>query len=218
LALALAGPGRAQADEILPADARGIRQLPGQPASLLDFLAVNRSIEDRAVIEFDIRGLAGSVPLTTLNLDLLNLDPGGPVGRIDLFTFAGTGMVTPDLFSVGAFFTSFDNNQSAFELVDVTAAVQAAVNAGEPFLGFRLSTTTSDRFFLGPPFTQIQPTLAVGAPVAEPSTVLLLASGALGLIGWAWRLKDKRLGLYLLRFRTSPERSRAEAVLTTGLP
>jgi hypothetical protein len=50
-------------------------------------------------------------------------------------------------------------------------------NAGEPFLGFRLSATTSDRFFLGPPFTQIQPTLAVGAPVAEPSTVLLLASG-----------------------------------------
>jgi hypothetical protein len=186
LTLVLAGFGRAEADVLLPTDTRGIRQLPGQNPFLLNFLAINQSIEDRTVIEFEIRGLSGVIPPITLDLDLFNEDPGGPVGVIDVSTFAGTGTVTPGLFSAGTFFTSFTNNQSALEHVDVTAAVQTAVEAGEPFLGFRLSTTTSDRFFLGPPFTSTGPTLTVGV-IPEPSTLSLFALGILGLLGCAWR-------------------------------
>jgi hypothetical protein len=122
--------------------------------------------------------------MTTLDLNLLNLDPGGPAGVIDVFTFAGTGTITPDLFSAGTFFTSFDNNQSGLEHVDVTAALQAAVNAGDPFLNFRLSTTTRDRYFLGPPFTEDGPTLTA---VPEPATITLLAIGIAGMAGYAWR-------------------------------
>jgi hypothetical protein len=189
LALLLGIVGRAQAEVITPTDARGIRELPGRQPFLLDFLSINRSIEDRTVIEFDIRGLSGVLPLTTLDLDLRNEDPGGPVGVIDVFTFAGTGTVTPGLFSAGTLFTSFPNNQSGLEHVDVTAAVQAAVNAGEPFLGFRLSTATDDRFLLGPPFTQAGPTLTV-AP--EPSTLTLAGVGLVGMVGYVWRRRGKR--------------------------
>ena len=186
LTLVLTGFGPAQAEVILPTDARGIRQLPGQSPSLLSFLAINSSVEDRTVIAFDIRGLSGVVPMTTLDLNLLNLDPGGPAGVIDVFTFAGTGTITPDLFSAGTFFTSFDNNQSGLEHVDVTAALQAAVNSGDPFLDFRLSTTTSDRYFLGPPFTADGPTLTV---VPEPATITILVIGIAGMAGYAWRRK-----------------------------
>jgi hypothetical protein len=188
LALALAGLGRVQAEVLLPTDAKGIRQLPGQNPFLLNFLSINQSIEDRTVIEFDVRGLPGTLPTTTLDLDLLNEDPGGPVGFIDVFTFAGTGTVTPGLFSAGTFFTSFSNNQSGLERVDVTAAVQAAVTAGEPFLGFRLSTLTSDRFFIGPPFRPTGPTLTV---VPEPSTVVLFGLGTLALLAYGWRRREQ---------------------------
>jgi hypothetical protein len=186
LALAPAGLGRAQAQDLMlpPTDARGIRQLPGQNPFLLNFLAINRSIEDRTVLEFDVRGLSGGVPMATLDLDLRNEDPGGPAGIIDVFTFAGTGTVTPNLFGAGTFLTRFANSQSGLEEVDVTAAVQAAVAAGEPFLGFRLSTTTSARFFLGPPFTPAGPTLTI---VPEPATLGLLGLGSLVVLGCGWR-------------------------------
>ena len=87
---------RTGAEVIDPSDAHGIRQLPGQNPFLLDFLSINHSVEDRTVIEFALRRLAGPVGSATLNLDLRNLDPGLP-GVIEVFTFAGTGTVTPDL-------------------------------------------------------------------------------------------------------------------------
>jgi hypothetical protein len=199
LALAVAAAGSTQADVIVlsPAHAHGIRQFPGGPPFSLTFLSINASTEDRTVLEFDLRGLGGSVTGATLDLDLFNLDPGGPVGVIDVFPFPGTGTVTPDLFSAGTFLTSLSNNQSELEHADVTVAVRAAVVVGEPFLGFRLSTATGDRFLLGPPFTQLGPTLTVSlgpAEVPEPSTLVLLALGSLGLLSYGGRRRGGAAG------------------------
>jgi hypothetical protein len=196
LALVWGGAGRAKADLILsPSDAQGIRELPGQSPALLNFLSVNQSIEDRTVIEFDLRGLSGSMTSAALDLDLRNF---GPVpGSIDVYTFAGTGTVTPDLFNAGMLFTTFGTDQLGPEsvAVDVTAAVQAALQAGDSFLGFRLSTTTSDRYFLGAPYTPADPSLEV-TPVPEPSSLALLGIGSLGLLGYGWRRQkqERRYG------------------------
>jgi hypothetical protein len=105
-----------------------------------------------------------------------------------MFTFAGTGTVTPDLFNAGTLFTSVGTDQAGLDTVavDVTAAVEAAVAAGDAFLGFRLSTATSDRYLLGPPYTPAGPTLQVGA-VPAPSSVALVGIGALVLLGYGWR-------------------------------
>jgi hypothetical protein len=189
LALALGGPGPARAGIVLtPTDARGIRELPGQPPALLTFLSIDQSVEDRTVIEFDLRGLSGGVASAALDLDLRALGPGP--NAIDVFTFAGTGTVTPGLFNAGTFFTRFGTGATGLEsdAIDVTAAVQAAVRAGDAFLGLRLSTTTSDRYFLGPPFTPAGPTLDVTPAPAPPSWALaLLGLGTLGLAGCGWR-------------------------------
>src|SRR5262249_28175189 len=148
LTLALAGTGGAKADLIQPTDARGIRQFPGHDRFLLNFLSIQHGAEDRTVLELDLRGLAGPVSSAVLDIPLRNLDPGRN-GAIDLFTFPGSGMVTPDLFGAGTFFSSFTNSQTGVEHLDVTAAVLAAQDAGDHFLGIRLSTTTDTRWLLG---------------------------------------------------------------------
>src|SRR6516225_8591686 len=108
LALALTGAGGAKADLIQPTDARGIRQFPGHDPFLLDFLSIQHGAEDRTVLELDLSGLAGPVSSAFLDIPLRNLDPGRS-GVIDVFTFAGTGIVTPDLFGAGTFFRNFVN-------------------------------------------------------------------------------------------------------------
>jgi hypothetical protein len=68
----------------VPTDAQGIRQLPGQNPALLTFLSINQSIEDRTVLEFNLRGLPPGVPSAVLSLELRNLGP--TPGAIDVLT------------------------------------------------------------------------------------------------------------------------------------
>jgi hypothetical protein len=198
LALLFTETGLARAGMLNPTDTEGIRRFPGGSPFHLSFLSIkNTTVSpgeetgDRTVTEFDIGALSGAIPSATLDLPLKNIDPG-VVGTIDVFTFSGNGIVTPDLFSEGTYFTSFTNSQSSFEHVDVTSAVQSAVDAGVRFLGFRLSTMTSDRYFLGAIAGLPGPTLSV---VPEPSSFILTGIGLLGLLGSIriWEKKGRLL-------------------------
>jgi hypothetical protein len=212
LTLALASTRDAKADLIPPTDARGIRQFPGHDPFLLNFLSIQHGAEDRTVLEFDLSGLAGPVSSVFLDIPLRNLDPGRN-GVIDLFTFAGSGIVTPDLFGAGTFFRSFVNNQTGVEHLDVTAAVLAAQEAGDHFLGFRLSTTTDTRWLLGQIAGLPKPTLNAEV-VPEPSTLVLWGIGGLGLLGY-WRRRNLRRGYNPLSVRPRVERLEDRCVPTT---
>jgi hypothetical protein len=94
----------------------------------------------------------------------VSIDPGGPPGIIDVFTYSGDGMITADEFFAGTLFTSFSNNGSGTVSVDVTEAVRASESN---FLGFRLSTTTSDRYDLGSIAGLPEPTLRITFIIIE---------------------------------------------------
>jgi Bacterial Ig-like domain (group 2) len=146
---------------ISPTAAAGIRLIftmdPPDPF-LLSFLSIMAITEDRTVLEFDI-GELGGIEQAILELPLRNIDSGGPPGIIDVFTYSGDGIITADEFFAGTLlFTSFSNNGSGTVSVDVTEAVQASESN---FLGFRLSTTTSDRYDLGSIAELPEPTLRI---------------------------------------------------------
>jgi hypothetical protein len=151
---------------ISPTAAAGIRLIftmdPPDPF-LLSFLAIKAITEDRTVLEFDISEL-GAIEQAILDLPLSNIDPCGPPGIIDVFTYSGDGMITADEFFAGTLFTSFSNNGSGTVSVDVTEAVRASESN---FLGFRLSTTTSDRYDLGSIAGLPEPTLRITFIIIE---------------------------------------------------
>jgi len=176
---------RATVITINPTDARGIRDFHnGDGPFLLNSLLIKKGTEDRSVLEFDVSGLSESIPLVTLDLSFGNLDyPEPPDGIIDVFTYIGDGIITADEFYVGGStpFTSFvgeNGPEYGFVSIDVTSVIQDILAADEQFIGFRLSTETSDRFDIGQAIGVPDPVLTA---VPEPATVLLLALGGLFL-------------------------------------
>jgi hypothetical protein len=151
-------------------DARGIREFPGGEPFLLDFLAIKEGTSDRTVIQFDLSAIKGDVVDALLNLGIENFDrDNADEGRIDIFTFAGNGTVTPDQFTAGTFFDSFVYDGGAGTIsVDITDAVRAHIAAGDRFLGLRLTAGTSDRFFLGASIMEPEPSLTVTTRTAAP--------------------------------------------------
>ncbi|MBD1833305.1 MULTISPECIES: hypothetical protein [Cyanophyceae] len=196
-----------QAFDIFPSDARGLRFFPFEEPLLLDFLAVNKVVdsEDRSVFEYNISQLAlNEFSSVKLRLEAGNIDEEGSLGFLDVFTFTGDGIVSPNDFFAGSFFTTFEASSSLnIVSIDITDLVISTLATGNPFLGVRLSTATSDRYTicggslfeillsncllidgdedseLGPPRLSIAPP----TPVHEPMSPLsLLAFGAFYLL------------------------------------
>ncbi len=166
-----------------PTDAKGIRD-DGDGPFLLNFLAVKKGTEDRSVLEFDVSGLSQTIPLVTLDIWFINIDPDPPVGVIDIFTYVGDGTVTADEFYAGGStpFTSVvaeNGPEYGYVSIDVTSAVVAILTAAEQYIGFRLSTETYDRYSIGKPSNLPDPILTA---VPEPATVLLLGLGGITLL------------------------------------
>ncbi len=156
-------PG-ALAEDIAPADSRGIRIIGAKGPLLLTFLAVKKTttpLDDRTVCEFPLASVTSPPASAELVLGISDLDPGGPAGVIDVYVYEGDGVVAAPEFFAGTLTTSFECNSTGVFLVDVTPAVAAAVTGGWDYVGFRLSTVTADRYFLGSIVSQPEPLLRV---------------------------------------------------------
>ncbi|MBI3450862.1 MAG: hypothetical protein HY049_18350 [Acidobacteria bacterium] len=142
LVLLAVSPARAVVRfEVPPVALAGLRD-SGSGPMLSGVLAVGKAVvpgsEDRVVVEFDISGLSGTIPTTTLGVgyDIL----AGTGVAFHLSAYEGDGAVTPSDFSAGALVAEIplSANFTALSL-NVTAAVQAAMDAHQTFIGFRIS-------------------------------------------------------------------------------
>jgi hypothetical protein len=162
---ALAPLAPARADDIPAADARGIRIIGTQGPLLLTFLAVkftSTPLDDRTVAEFPLAGVASAAGVQ-LVLGIEDLDPGAPPGTIDVYWYVGDGVVTASEFFAGTYSTSFQSDGNGVFSVDVSDAVGLALAQHAAYVGFRLSTVTADRYFLGSIAGQPEPILRVGS-------------------------------------------------------
>lgn len=180
VAFCLASVPPAFAGFIDPADARGIRKDTGMDPILLGGLVVKKGnfFEDRTVLEFPLAPFGATVPPTTLEVFGRNLDPFFATGVLDVFVFVADGVVTTDDFFQGGPAPDFQHETVGvlFQTsMDVTAEIQALVDAGESYIGFRLSTETLDRYNIGAFGGVPEPRLNL---IPEPFTLLLLPAAA----------------------------------------
>ena len=157
--------------------------------------------DDSTYLEYDISGLSLAAG-DTVTLDIVgmrNLDgETDPAGVIEVYSYYGDGTITVDDFDAGG-----DNAYYRFEAagelqtrvivqngltitiseyivsdtsIDVTSPIQDALAAGESYVGFRLSTLTSDRYDFYALEEYYIPTLNV---IPEPCTLALLGLGGL---------------------------------------
>ena len=126
----------------------GIR-FNGTDLLLLTFLAVKAGTEDRSALEYDLTGLSYPVSSATLDIYISNLDPGPPDGVMEFYTYTGDGVIETSDFSAGSLYAQVISTGDSFTHVDFTAAVNAALQNGWTYLGVRISTATTDRYWIG---------------------------------------------------------------------
>ena len=145
--------------------------------------------EDRGILEFDISSLSGPVP--TIMLQLNRFGANGPFPfTVDVFTYAGDGLMTLADFNAGTLFTSFDYSGEPVVILDVTLPIANLVASSESFAGFNLQFAVPSAIQTNGPFVafnslEFPPAAALIIP--EPSTLTLTTLVLLTLLAHSHR-------------------------------
>jgi hypothetical protein len=198
-ALLFAGVQYARADLIPPAADGNVRttvfgQLSVDTASFLLFANVNPVNDDRASLEFPLASIPGGNPITSATLRLNVVQTGGMAGltgTFELYGYAGDGIITAGDFSNDQFLLqTFTHPVGTFgpRAFDVTSFVQGGVSEGNAFSGFLFKAVSQDTLVGFASSEHESPTLrpvldVQFTPIPEPSTLILLGIGTLGLVG-----------------------------------
>ncbi|WP_153067160.1 hypothetical protein [Steroidobacter cummioxidans] len=94
------------------------------------------TFEDRGIIEFNLAGL--DLPVSHARLSLPAFASMGPFPfDIEVFAYPADGQLTLSDWTGGTFLRSFRYRGKEVVRLDVTSAVEAALAAGQQFIGFR---------------------------------------------------------------------------------
>ena len=109
------------------------------------------SMEDRGIIEFDMRSI--TAPVLKATLVLRKYASTGPYPfRIDLYGYQGNGSLDVGDWARGTFIKSFQYAGDSLVKLDVTAKVHAMRQAGANFAGFVLRFAVPSDIPLNGPF------------------------------------------------------------------
>jgi hypothetical protein len=127
----------------------------GIPDSTLDLSVVQAldvpNFEDRGIIEFSLSGL--SQPILNAELVLPVFSSNGPYPfTIDVFGYAGDGVLTLSDWAQGSHLTSFSYSGEQIVTLDVTSFISSAVAAGDAFAGFNFRFAVPSSINLNGPF------------------------------------------------------------------
>jgi hypothetical protein len=107
------------------------------------------AMEDRGIIEFDLRKFSGPVYRATLRLTVFGSKGPYPF-RVDLYGYRGDGKLQADDWERGTFISSFQYAGESSVILDVTAKVQAMKSTGAKYAGFNFRAEPSDIYYNGP--------------------------------------------------------------------
>jgi len=205
IALFLSSTTFASAAVLNPDEMRGLRNGPvtGGSTLLLHFSAVKLGTEDRTIAHFDISGIGsvasaslnigiGSVASASLNIGIGNIDPNAPDGTLDVYSFAGDGVVSVDEWTAGGLINTFTGLGSNLETLtlDITSLLTGAAAAGDNYLSFNFRTTSDDRYWLNHTIGGVTnsvigegPTYLPVSEVPVPAAVWLFGTALIGFVG-----------------------------------
>lgn len=144
--------------------------------------------EYRAVIEFDLLNVSENVleGYIQLNRDATS----GPYPfQIDVFTYVGDGFLSNDDFSAGDKYTTFTYAGFDSSVVDVTSAINAALDDNYKYLGFNFRYVGQSDISVEGPFISYRDNLLfinerppepISYPIPEPASLILFGSGMAG--------------------------------------
>lgn len=134
---------------------------------------------DQTIADFELSGFTPGTQISSATLTFFDqVQHGGNTPQpLDLYTFSGESAVQATDWNTGTYFNSYADPYG-LENLDVTAAVQSAINAGDNYLDFRFATTDPDCVdIIAPPWRSPGLTLDIVEVVPEPNTGGILLCG-----------------------------------------
>ena len=124
----------------------GLRQWTGESPFVLGWgygdVFGGGNVIDETVADFQLSGFAPGTKISSATLTFFDqVQHGGNTAQpLNVYTFDGESAIQATDWNKGAYFNSYADPYG-LENLDVTAAVQSAINAGVSFLDFELTTT-----------------------------------------------------------------------------
>lgn len=134
-----------------PKDGIGDDVMERVVVQVLDVERDSLSFEDRGIIEFYVSEVSGSITNATLELSVFSSNGPYPF-NIDVFTYAGDGILSLNDFNAGTLYRTFEYSGENTVQLDVTSFLQSIVSSGEQYAAFNFQFAEPSTIPLNGPY------------------------------------------------------------------
>jgi len=153
----------------------------GSSVQILDVDRPVQPFENRGIFEFDITNLVHADSAITLNMPV-NSSLGPYPFTLDLYTYAGDGIVSLGDFNAGSLHSSFDYSGESLITFDVTTFITDLLTTPATYAGFNLQFSVPSIIPLNGPYVTIGSEMALFPPFGTPASLVSIPSpGTLSL-------------------------------------